>query len=146
MMTKKCLGLASLFLSLTLLALLGGCAGTAGTETRGKAAWDEEGAPILEKKVVFNNPALASEVAIAGVTSSRSGDMMMAQVTLRSKKSDTLNLQYKFEWFDLGGIALSPGSGSWKPLIIYGKESKTIQGVAPDPRGREFKLILREAD
>jgi uncharacterized protein YcfL len=80
------------------------------------------------------------------MTSSKAGDMLLAQVTMHSKAGETINLQYKFEWFDLNGLALNASSATWKPLLIYGKESKTIQGLAPDPRGREYKLLLRDAE
>lgn len=126
--------------------VMSGCSGTSGAESRGKTGWNEEGAPILKTNVIFNNRSLAGDVTIIDMTSSRAGDMMMAQVTLKSKEKDTLNLQYKFEWYDLNGIALNTASASWKPLLLYGQESKSIQGVAPDPRGREYKLLLRNAE
>lgn len=128
------------------MALLSACSATSGAEGRAKVGWTDEGAPILNTKVVFNSSSLSREVAIVDMTSSKAGDMMLAQVTMRSKSGDTVNLQYKFEWYDLNGLALNAASATWKPLLIYGKESKTIQGLAPDPRGREYKLLLRDAD
>ena len=128
------------------LALLSGCAPTSGAEGRAKVGWTDDGAPLLNTKVVYNSTTLSRKVAIEEMTSSKAGDMLLAQVTLRSKAGDTINLQYKFEWFDLNGLALNAASATWKPLLIYGKESKTIQGLAPDPRGRDYKLLLRDAD
>jgi uncharacterized protein YcfL len=43
-------------------------------------------------------------------------------------------------------MEINSGAGSWKPLIITGRESKTIQSVAPDPRAKEFKLKIRETE
>ena len=128
------------------MAVLSGCAATSGAEGRAKVGWTDEGAPLLNTKVVYNSSTLARKVAIEEMTSSKAGDMLRAQVTMRSKAGDTINLQYKFEWFDLNGLALNAAAATWKPLIIYGKESKTIQGLAPDPRGRDYKLLLRDAD
>ncbi len=128
------------------MALLSGCATTSGAEGRAKAGWTDEGAPLLNTKVVYNSSTLSRKVAIDEMTSSKAGDMLLAQVTMHSKAGDTINLQYKFEWFDSNGLALNAASATWKPLLIYGKESKTIQGLAPDPRGREYKLLLRDAD
>lgn len=125
---------------------LGGCTGTAGVEARAKTGWTDEGAPVLNTKVVYNSTALSGSVTIVDMTNSRANDMMMAQATLKSKLTDTLNLQYKFEWYDTNGLALYTSSANWKPLTLYGKEAKTIQGVAPDPRGRDYKLLLREAE
>lgn len=123
---------------------LGGCSSTAGVETSGRASWDEQGARSLEKNVVFNG--LKGDIQIVDVRSSMAGDIMRAQATMRSKDKDTLPLQYRFDWYDAGGVEINAGAGSWKPLILYGRETKVVQGVAPDPRAKEFKLKIREPD
>jgi len=123
-----------------------GCSTTAGVEATGKTAWDEQGARSLEKNVVFNNSGLKGDIQIVDVKSAMAGNVMRAQATLRSKDRDTLPFQYRFDWYDAGGLEINSGAGSWKPLILYGRESKTIQGVAPDPRAKEFKLKIREPD
>jgi uncharacterized protein YcfL len=128
------------------LVALSGCSATSGAAGRAKVGWTDDGAPLLNTKVVYNSSSLSRKVAIDEMTSSKAGDMLLAQVTLHSKAGETINLQYKFEWYDLNGLALNASSATWKPLLIYGKESKTIQGLAPDPRGREYKLLLRDAD
>jgi uncharacterized protein YcfL len=128
------------------MAVLSGCAATSGAEGRAKVGWTDDGAPLLNTKVVYNSTSLSRKIAIDEMTSSKAGDMLLAQVTLHSKAGETLSFQYKFEWFDLNGLALNAASATWKPLIIYGKESKTIQGLAPDPRGRDYKLLLRDAE
>ena len=134
--------------SVALIASLGlaGCSTTAGVEATGKTSWDEQGARTLEKKVVFNNSGLKGDIQIVDVKSAMAGDIMRAQATLRSKDKDTLPFQYRFEWYDAGGIEINSGAGSWKPLILNGSEAKTVQGVAPDPRAKEFKLKIREPD
>lgn len=128
------------------LSGLAGCSTTAGVETTGKMSWDEQGARTLEKNVVFNNSGLKGDIQIVDVKSSMAGDIMRAQATLRSKDRDTLPFQYRFEWLDASGMEINAGSGSWKPLLLNGRESKTIQAVAPDPRAKEFKLKIREPD
>lgn len=125
---------------------LAGCSTTAGVEMTGKSAWNDEGARTLEKKVIFNNSGLAGDIEIVEVKSAMAGDIMRAQATLRSKDRDTLPFQYRFDWFDANGLEINSGAGSWKPLLLVGRETKTIQAVAPDPRAREFKLKLREPD
>jgi uncharacterized protein YcfL len=131
-----------------LIASLGlaGCSTTAGVETTGKMSWDEQGARTLEKNVIFNNSGLKGDIQIVDVKSAMAGDIMRAQATLRSKDRDTVPFQYRFDWYDANGMEINSGAGSWKPLILYGRESKTIQSVAPDPRGKEFKLKIREPD
>lgn len=128
------------------IAVLCGCSATSGAEGRARVGKTDDGAPLLNTKIVYNSTSLSRKVAIDEMTSSMAGDMLLAQVTMHSKAGETINLQYKFEWFDLNGLALNAASATWKPLLIYGKESKTIQGLAPDPRGRDYKLLLRDAD
>ncbi|MFZ2950318.1 MAG: DUF1425 domain-containing protein, partial [Desulfuromonadaceae bacterium] len=102
-----------------LIAALGlaGCSTTAGVETTGRMTWDEEGARTLEKNVVFNNSGLKGDIQIVDVKSTMAGDIMRAQATLRSKGRDTLPFQYRFDWYDAGGIEINAGAGSWKPLV-----------------------------
>ena len=123
---------AAMFLMLSLA--LTGCSTTAGVETSGRMGWDDQGARTLEKKVVFNNSSLAGDIEIVDVKSAMAGDTMRVQATLRSKDKDTLPFQYRFDWFDGGGLEINSGGGSWKPLLLTGRESKTVQAVAPDPR------------
>lgn len=148
MMNRKNTIVIGKIASAVLIAALGlaGCSTTAGVETTGKMSWDEQGARTLEKNVVFNNSGLKGDFQIVDVKSSMAGDIMRAQATLRSKDRDTLPFQYRFEWFDSSGMEINSGAGSWKPLTLYGRESKTVQGVAPDPRAKEFKLKIREPD
>ncbi len=147
-MKQKINFVASGIAAAALIASLGlvGCSTTAGVETTGKMTWDGQGARSLEKQVVFNNSGLKGDIQIVDVKSAMAGDVMRAQATLRSRDRDTLPFQYRFEWYDAGGFEINSGAGSWKPLILYGREAKTVQGVAPDPRAREFKLKIREPD
>lgn len=125
---------------------LAGCSTTAGVEATGKTAWDEQGARTLEKNVLFNDSALEWNIQITDIKSVMVGDVMRVQASLRSRSKFTLPLQYRFDWYDAAGLEINPGAGSWKPLILYGLESKTIQSVAPDHRAKEFKLKIREPD
>jgi len=131
-----------------LLATVGlsGCSTTAGVEATGKTVWNDEGARELSKKVVFSSSGLEGDLQIVSMQSALAGNIMRAQATLKSKDRETLGFQYRFDWYDANGIEINSGSGSWKPLLITGRESKTIQGVAPDPRAKEFKLKIRETE
>ena len=136
----------SALLALSLLTPLAGCSTTAGIEAAGKTGWNQDGERILNKNVVINNSSLAGDIEVVDMKSALAGDMMKAQVSLRSRDRDTINIQYAFDWFDSQGMAVGGSTTVWKPFIVYGRETKTIQGVAPDPRGREFKLKIRETD
>lgn len=137
-------GVAALAISASLG--LAGCSTTAGVEVTGRTVLDSQGARTLEKNVVFNNSGLEGDIQIVDIRSTMAGDVLKVQATLSSKDRDTLPFQYRFDWYDGGGFEINSGAGSWKPLILYGRESKTIQSVAPDPRAKEFKLKIREPD
>lgn len=134
--------------AVAMVAFLGlsGCSTTAGVEATGKTSWDEQGARSLEKKIVFNSGGLKGDLQIVDIRSVQVGDIMRVQATLRSRDRDTLQFQYRFDWYDAGGMEINSGAGSWKPVLLSGREIKTIQSVAPDPRAKEFKLKIREMD
>lgn len=132
--------------ALTATVSLNGCSTTAGVEAGGKTVWNDEGARELSKKVVFESSSLAGDLKVVDLQSALAGNMMRAQATLKSKDRDTLSFQYRFDWYDASGMEINSGAGSWKPLIITGRETKTVQSVAPDPRAKEFKLKIRGAE
>jgi uncharacterized protein YcfL len=132
--------------ALTAIVSLNGCSTTAGVEAGGKTVWNDDGARELSKKVVFESSSLAGDLKVIDLQSALAGNMMRAQATLKSKDRDTLSFQYRFDWYDASGMEINSGAGSWKPLIITGRETKTVQSVAPDPRAKEFKLKIREAE
>jgi len=140
--TVGCLAVATLLSIVT----LNGCSTTAGVEASGKTAWNDEGARELSKKVVFESSSLAGDLKVVDMQSVLAGNMMRAQATLKSKDGDTLSFQYRFDWYEANGMEINSGAGSWKPLLLTGRETKTVQSVAPDPRAKEFKLKIREAE
>lgn len=131
---------AAVFAAMLVVAGLTGCRATSGIEASGKV--DEAG---FEKKIVINNRGLSKEIEITDIKSTFVGDIMKVQVSLHSKDRDTVPVQYRFDWFDAQGFDLNANQ-AWKPFLIYGKEVKVIQGVAPDQRAKEFKLKLRDPD
>lgn len=142
MKTRNTIWIASV-LAFVILGLCG-CASTAGIDATGKKTWNQDGAPGLDTKVVINNSSLARNIEIDAIDSAMAGNMMRAQVSLHSKDRDTVSIQYRFAWFDIQGIEINPNAGAWKPFLLYGREKRTIQGLAPDPRAKEFKISIRE--
>jgi uncharacterized protein YcfL len=137
--------LPALLAGAALLALvMAGCAAnTSGIEGSASATWGPEGDMQMSKFVVINNERVAGNIQIVDLKSGFVGDLMRANVTLVSKTSSTQNLEYKFVWFDLNGMEITPDGSAWKPLILYGNETKTIQAVAPNPSAKEFKVKIK---
>lgn len=124
--------------------LAAGCATTSGTEATGTVVENERTA-ALNKSIIFNNRGLAGDIEITDIKSTYIGDFLKVQVSLRSHARDTVPVQYSFAWFDGKGFEISSNQ-AWKPFIVYGKETRTIHGIAPDPHVKSFKLKLRDPD
>jgi len=124
--------------------LMSGCATTSGIEASGTVLTDNNPSGLYTS-IVINNSSLAGDLDISGMKSENSGDLLRIQVSLRSKNRDSVAVQYKFNWFDVKGFEIN-ANPAWTPLLVYGKETVTIQGVAPDQRAKEFKLKIRAKD
>lgn len=134
-----------LLLSGTMVSVfLMGCA-TRTSGIRGSATniASPEGSIQSSQYVIIDNSRLARGVQVVDLASNFVGDLLRAQVSLVSKYSTTLAVQYKFQWFDAQGVEIAPDSLPWIPLLLNGNESKTVQAVAPNPSARTFKVSIR---
>ncbi len=143
---KKIQYTAALFalLAIPALMLFPGCRSTtSGIEGSSTVMRDADGGYQYSEYVVVNNPKVARGLQIVDLDQQFVGDILRAQVTLASKYSKTQNFRYRFSWFDETGVELDAGARHWLPLIMYGNETKTLQGVAPNPAARQFKINIR---
>jgi len=136
--------ITALLLTGSMTAMLTGCATTSGYEASGKVV-TAEGQITLDKSIVVNNRGLAIDIELTDMKSAFIGNLLKVQVSLKSKNRDTVPIQYRFDWLDAQGFEINANQ-AWKPFMLYGKETKTIQGVAPDQRAKEFKLKIRDPD
>lgn len=130
-------------LAIGLIAGLAGCSSTAGIEGSTTAVRDESGNTAYSNLMVVNNPKLAGKLQIADIQTEMVGGLMKCQVNLISKYSKNVSVKYKFSWFDADGMEIDSDASAWTPLMLYGNESKTVQGVAPNPGARKFKIKIR---
>jgi uncharacterized protein YcfL len=132
---------------LTLLLLLGsGCFGTSGTETSAVAVTGPQGETSYSTFINAANPRLARRIAVRQVDQMDIGGLTKGAVTLQSRTSDTEALQYRWVWFDSRGFEVNSSSQAWQPLLVYGKQTASVQGLAPNPSAKSFKLHLRYQD
>ncbi|MDD5477542.1 MAG: DUF1425 domain-containing protein [Candidatus Omnitrophica bacterium] len=135
----KFLGLFVLIFALA--EVLNGC-GTAGMAGSANVVEGPNGYMQESRVVVYNN-WLAHYIKITDLKSFFVGDLLKANVTVFSKALSTLNLQYKFRWYNSQSSEVESESSPWQPLILYGKETKSVQAVAPNPSVKEFKIEIR---
>lgn len=135
----------SLLMAAVLAALAAGCAApnTAGV-TVGMAA-DEAG--NLEQVLQVDNAKLARQLKVEdmSVGETKNG-LLKASVKLTSGLNKDLVAQSKFAWFDAEGAEIDSDTDPWRPLLLHGKETRSIQGVAPSARAVSFKLRVREGE
>jgi len=120
-----------------------GCT-TSGIEGTATAVTGPDGQITYTKYVIINNKKLARGIQIVDLRPDFAGNVLRASVSVVNKYSRTLNFQYKFSWFDENGHEIDPDSDAWTPVVLYGNESKELQGVAPNPSTKEFKIKIRK--
>ena len=127
------------------LALAAGCASpntsgiTVGAET------DADG--NLQQLLQVDNAKLARQLHVDDlVVGQTKNGLMKASVQLTSRQNKSIVAQSKFAWFDEGGNEIDPDTDPWRPLVIHGKETRTVQGVAPTAGATAFKLRVRAGE
>jgi len=116
--------------------LLSGCS-TAGTIAGDSATGQNP-------YILAYDSSFARQVSVVDVAHHTVGDLMQAQVTLRSNRNRSLLLTYKFAWFDATGLEIDPQSKPYRSLTIEGRDGVTVSSVAPNPQATEFKMKVRK--
>ncbi len=141
MKMRSCLTLSSVLL--LGIAVISGCSSTAGIEGSVTATEVSPGVYEYSEYMIVNNPSLADDIQIVSLYTDFVGDMMRATITLVSKESDTQNILYSFSWYDAQGVEIDFDARPWLSLQLFGNETKTVQGIAPNPSAKKFKIKLR---
>ena len=135
----------SILAAALMAALAAGCAAsntagvTVGVET------DAEG--NLQQVLQVDNAKLAKQLKVTDMTAGQTKNgLMKASVQLTSRLNKSVVAQSKFAWFDAEGGEIDPDTDAWRPLVLHGKEMRTIQGVAPNANAVSFKLRIRAGE
>ncbi|MDR0994115.1 MAG: YcfL family protein [Verrucomicrobiota bacterium] len=130
-----------------LLAALwtGGCAAP---NTSGlTAGMDSDDQGIMQSYLQTDNTRLARFLIVEDVVAAQSRNgLMKANVKLTSRHNKTVVVQSKFAWFDADGMEIDPDGDPWRPLTLHGRETRSIQGVAPSAAAVSFRLRIREGE
>jgi uncharacterized protein YcfL len=120
-----------------------GCAATSGTEAGSVTLSGLNGETVYSTYVTANNSRLARRIAVTRMDKVDVGGLLKAAVTIQSRSDDTEALQYKWTWFDGKGFEVNSSAQPWQPVLVYGMQTTSIQGLAPNPSVKDFKLHLR---
>lgn len=135
----------SLLMAALVAVLAAGCASpnTSGLTVSGET--DAEG--NLQQMLQVDNAKLARQLVVEDmVVSQTKNGLMKASLKLTSHQNKTVIAQSKFAWFGEDGAEIDPDGDPWRPLVLHGKETRTIQGVAPDSSAVSFKLRVRQGE
>ena len=127
------------------VALAAGCAApnTAGLTVGAEADADGN----LQQLLQVDNAKLARQLHVDDLTVGQTKNgLMKVGVKLTSRQNKSIVAQSKFAWFDADGNEIDPDTDPWRPLVIHGKETRTIQGVAPTAAAVSFKLRVRAGE
>ena len=68
--------------------------------------------------------------------------LLAVQVEVTNSDNTNQNMYYRFKWLDETGFSVW-GEEAWKPVLIYGKQKKMINEVAPTPRATDFRMEVQ---
>ena len=140
-MSKKwSMGIAALALALA--------AGCASPNTSGITVGAEMGAAAsMERVLLSENAKLARQLHVDDlVVGQTKNGLMKADVKLTSRQNKSIVAQSKFAWFDAAGAEIDPDTDAWQPLVLHGKETRTVRGIAPNAAAASFKLRVRAGE
>lgn len=90
-----------------------------------------------------NSGVLADSLRISNTKTGYAGDLLKVQATITNDSNDHLDFRYKFKWLDKDGFEIAVDGRPWTPMLITPYESKSVQGVAPNPSANAFKILLQ---
>jgi uncharacterized protein YcfL len=126
----------------TCMVLLGAGCQTVNTTETAQPAFQRN--MVAEKRVITDG-SLARKVQVQGVNvSDGPGGFLKVQAEVLNTTRSYQRFAYKWEWFDKDGNVVEGPSSVAVTRQVEGKESLFIQGVAPNPTVRDFRLKLYE--
>jgi len=120
--------------------LLAGCAAsTSGTRVQLDSATGKAG--ITEQA-----PFFTQEIKVGRVSYRDFGGILQAQIELINKSSETVLVEVKGKWYDTEGFEISSPAELWREVILSGKETKTVQMVAPRKEAIRMEALVRSGE
>jgi len=132
---SRLLGAAVLASGLTGLV---GCVETAGTVVK----TDHLTGSTL---VLEDSTRLRGQVQVLKASYDEVNGLKRVHVTLASPRHRRVYLHYRIAWFDANGVELDPDTKTYRDLILEGRDSVTVTGVANSAAGVTSKVRVRSA-
>jgi len=124
--------------------IAGGCTTTTSSNVAEVYAVAGPGGQIeVRKNIVVNRPWLAERLEFGDIRTRMTGEFLEVQVAVTNTQSKTRQIEYSFEWYDADGFRVEAVGSTWKPRVIYGKQTVELQSIAPTPAAKTAKLFVR---
>lgn len=124
------------------LAALTGCVDTAGTTIRTDHAAGS--AQIFE-----DSTRIRDWMDVVSVNYNEVNGLNRVVVTVQSRKQRRIRMVYRISWFDNDGMEIDGDAKTQRTLILGGRDTASLTGVAPNVKAVTSKLRvidLREMD
>jgi uncharacterized protein YcfL len=118
------------------LAALTGCVETAGTVV----TTDHTTGSTL---VLEDSTRLKDQIQVLSVNYDEVNGLKRVHITLQSAKHRRLRLNYRISWFDANGMEIDPDTKTYRNLLVEGRDTVTVTGVANSAAGVKSKLRVR---
>jgi len=121
------------------LAALTGCVETAGTTV----TTDHLTGSTL---VLEDSTRLRDQVQVLRVNYDEVNGLKRVHITLQSAKHRRLRMHYRISWFDANGMEIDPATKTYRSLLIEGRDSVTVTGLANSQACVTSKLRVRDLE
>ncbi len=118
------------------LVALAGCVETAGTTV----TTDHLTGSSL---VLEDSTRLRDQIQVVKINYDEVNGLKRVHITLLSSKHRRLRLNYRIAWFDANGMEIDPNTKTYRNLLVEGRDSVTVTGVANSAAGVTSKLRVR---
>ncbi|HPO38702.1 MAG TPA: YcfL family protein [Kiritimatiellia bacterium] len=121
------------------LSALTGCVETAGTTV----TTDHMTGSSL---VMEDSTRLRDQIQILKVNYDEVNGLKRVHITLQSSKHRRLRLNYRIAWFDANGMEVDAATKTYRNLILEGRDTVTVTGLANSPACVTSKLRVRDLE
>lgn len=136
---KRMTTLSGAVLLTAALSALTGCVETAGTTV----TTDHMTGSSL---VMEDSTRLRDQIQILKVNYDEVNGLKRVHITLQSSKHRRLRLNYRIAWFDANGMEVDAATKTYRNLILEGRDTVTVTGLANSPACVTSKLRVRDLE
>jgi len=136
---KRMTTLSGAVLLTAALAALTGCVETAGTTV----TTDHMTGSSL---VMEDSTRLRDQIQMLKVNYDEVNGLKRVHITLQSSKHRRLRLNYRIAWFDANGMEIDAATKTYRNLILEGRDTVTVTGLANSPACVTSKLRVRDLE